>query len=95
MEWLIWISVAALAIGIWHELHRFPAANESFHKIQKRVDELEMENEDLKRRLNSLEDEAESISVQLDRIRNPALWHAFDENDGFMIHDLEKDKKEK
>lgn len=94
MDWLIWISIAAFVISIWHEVNRFPAANESFRKLQDRMDEIEYENEELKRRLSLLDDDYNDISEKIDRIKNPELWRAIDEKDGFTLYDLENKPKE-
>ena len=46
MDWLLWVSLGALFIGIWHEINRFPATNDSILKLQEKFDELEFENSD-------------------------------------------------
>jgi hypothetical protein len=74
MDWLIWVSVAALALGVWHEINRFPATGNSLRKLQEALDDLQWENENLKQRLSTLEDDFQYVSEQLDRIRDPEYW---------------------
>jgi uncharacterized protein YlxW (UPF0749 family) len=70
MDWLIWVSLGALFIGIWHEVNRFPATNESFLKIHERLEELESENQNLSEKVETLDDEVLSLSNEIDKIKN-------------------------
>jgi predicted nuclease with TOPRIM domain len=92
MDWLMWVSIAALALGIWHEVNRFPATGNSLHKLQEALEDLQSENEGLKQRLSTLEDDYQEVSEQLDRIRDPAYWRAVDEKDGEALYDLDKQR---
>jgi predicted nuclease with TOPRIM domain len=92
MDWLIWVSVAALALGVWHEINRFPATGNSLRKLQEALDDLQSENEDLKQRLSTLEDDYQEVSEQLDRIRDSAYWRAIDEKDGDTLYELDKQR---
>lgn len=92
MDWLIWVSVSALIIGVWHELNRFPATGNSLLKLQESIDDLQSENEDLKQRLSVLEDDYQQVAEQLDRIRDPEYWRAIDEKDGQTLYELDKQR---
>ena len=72
MDWLTWVSLSALFIGIWHEINRFPAANESFRKLQEKVENLEEENSDLQVKIQKLEDEVVILSEEIERIKDPS-----------------------
>lgn len=93
MDWLIWVSVAALALGIWHEINRFPATGNSLRKLKDALNDLQSENEDLKQRLSTLEDDYQEVSEQLDRIRDPEYWRAIDEKDGEALYELDKQRR--
>ena len=92
MDWLIWLSIAALAVGVWHEINRFPAVGNSLSKLQESIDDLQSENEDLKQRLSSLESDYQDISEQLDRVRDPEYWRAFEQKNGETLYELEKQR---
>ncbi|MGQ7269021.1 hypothetical protein [Marinobacter nauticus] len=92
MDWLIWVSVGALALGVWHEINRFPATGNSLRKLQEALDDLQSENEELKQRLSTLEDDFQEVSEQLDRIRDPEYWRAIDEKDGEALYELDKQR---
>lgn len=72
MDWLIWVSLGALFIGVWHEINRFPATGNSILKLQERLNELESENKDLWEKVESLNSEVLSLSNEIDRIKDPA-----------------------
>lgn len=92
MDWLIWISVAALALGVWHEIKRFPATARSLQNLRDRLSDIESENEDLKRQVSALESDFQEVSEQLGRIRDPEYWRAIDEQDGEALHELDKQR---
>lgn len=71
MDWLIWTSLAALGLGVWHEINRFPATGNSLRKLQEALDDLQSENEELKQRMSALEDDYQEVSEQLARVRDP------------------------
>ena len=72
MDWLIWVSLGALFIGVWHEINGFPATGNSILKLQERLNELESENKDLWEKVESLNSEVLSLSNEIDRIKDPA-----------------------
>ena len=90
MDWLIWVAGVALFIGLWHEFNRFPAANKSFYKLQDRLGELESENQDLKQKIEFLENDVQSLSEQIERIKDPEYCRALDEGDGEALYELDK-----
>lgn len=92
MDWLIWISLAALALGGWHEINRFPATGNSLRKLQEALDDLQSENEELKQRMSALEDDYQEVSEQLARVRDPEFWRAIDEKDGEALYELDKQR---
>ncbi|WP_372988280.1 hypothetical protein [Marinobacter sp.] len=92
MDWLVWLSIAALALGVLHEINRFPAMGNSLRKLQESIDDLQSENEDLKQRLSSLESDYQETSEQLDRIRDPEYWRAIEQKDGEALYELEKQR---
>jgi len=72
MDWLIWVSLGALFIGVWHEINRFPATGDSILKLQERLYELESENKDLGKKVESLDSEVLALSNEIGRIKDPA-----------------------
>lgn len=92
MDWLTYISIAALAMGVWHEINRFPATAESLRKLQDRIDDLQSDNEDLQQRLSALEDDYREVCEQVDRIRDPAYWSAIDAKDGQTLYEMDKNR---
>jgi predicted RNase H-like nuclease (RuvC/YqgF family) len=90
MDWLIWVSLGALLIGVWHEINRFPATGESILKLQERLDELESGNRDLREKVESLDDEVLSLSNEIDRIKDPAYHQALEDGDGHALYEMDK-----
>lgn len=72
MDWLTWVSLSALCLGIWHEINRFPATNESFRKLQDKMENLEEENNDLQVKIQQLEDEVFTLSEEIERLKDPS-----------------------
>ncbi|NQZ30841.1 MAG: hypothetical protein HRU06_06180 [Oceanospirillaceae bacterium] len=90
MDWLLWVSLGALFIGIWHEINRFPATNDSILKLQEKFDELEFENSDLRKKIESLDNELLSLSNEIDKIKDPAYHQALDNGDGHALYEMDK-----
>jgi peptidoglycan hydrolase CwlO-like protein len=90
MDWLIWVSLVALFIGLWHEINRFPATGESILKLQERLDELESENRDLRGKVESLDDDVLSLSNEIDKIKDPAYHQALEDGDGLALYEMDK-----
>lgn len=90
MDWLIWVSLGALFIGVWHEINRFPATGESILKLQERLDELESENRDLREKVENLDDEVLSLSNEIDKIKDPAYHQALEDGDGHALYEMDK-----
>lgn len=90
MDWLLWASLGALFIGIWHEINRFPATNDSILKLQEKLDELESENRDLREKIESLDDEVLSLSNEIDKIKDPAYHQALEDGDGHALYEMDK-----
>lgn len=90
MDWLIWVSLGALFIGVWHETNRFPATGNSILKLQERLDELESENRDLRKKVESLDDEVLSLSNEIDKIKDPAYYQVLEDGDGHALYEMDK-----
>lgn len=72
MNWLIWASLGALFIGIWHEINRFPATDKSIRRLQEKLEELEDENRDLRIKVEELNGEIFSLSEEIEKIKDPS-----------------------
>ncbi len=90
MDWLILGTLAALFIGIWHEINRFPAANKSILQLRERLDTVESDNKELYEQIARLDDEILSLSNEIDRIKDPEYYRALDEGDGGALYALDK-----
>lgn len=90
MDWLIWVSLVALIIGVWHEINRFPATNDSIIKLQERLDELDSENKDLREKVDFLENELLSLSNEIDKIKDPAYHEALEYGDVHALYEMDK-----
>lgn len=90
MDWLTWVSLGALFIGVWHEINRFPATGDSILKLQERLDELESENHDLRKIVESLDDEVLSLSNEIGKIKDPAYHQAIEDGDGHALYEMDK-----
>ena len=90
MDWLMWVSLGALFIGVWHEINRFPATSESIIKLQERLDELESENREFREKVESLDDEVLSLSNEIDKIKDPAYHQALEDGDGHALYEMDK-----
>lgn len=90
MDWLIWVSLGALFIGLWHETKRFPATRDSILKLQERLDELESENRDLREKVESLDSEVLSLSNEIDKNNDPAYYQAIEDGGGHALYEMDK-----
>ncbi|MCL2908794.1 hypothetical protein [Shewanella aquimarina] len=90
MDLLIWVSLGALFIGVWHEINRFPATGKSIVKLQERLDELESENLDLREKVENLGDEVLSLSNEIGKIKDPTYHQALEDGDDHALYEMDK-----
>ncbi len=90
MDWILWMSLAALFIGIWHEINRFPATNSSILKLEENFEELAAENEKLRERIVNLDNELFVLSNEMEKIKDPEYYQAIEDGDGLTLYEMDK-----
>ncbi|MCG7650237.1 MULTISPECIES: hypothetical protein [Alteromonas] len=90
MDWILWMSLAALFIGIWHEINRFPATNSSILKLEENFEELAAENEELRERIVNLDNELFVLSNEMEKIKDPEYYQAIEDGDGLTLYEMDK-----
>ncbi|EKA2132037.1 TPA: hypothetical protein OT983_001471 [Citrobacter freundii] len=88
------IAVIALAIGLWHDIKRFPDTNRIISELKEDVNSLKQDNEKLLNDVERLEMQLFELSTKIDRINDPEYHSLLDAGDGFGLYELAKSRGE-
>ncbi|ELZ1138935.1 hypothetical protein SP292_004894 [Escherichia coli] len=88
------VAVIALLISLWHEFNRFPATGSTLVELIEKVSDLENENEELREKINLMEEDLLSLTDYIDRLKDPEYYSLLDAGDGYGLHELEKSRGE-
>ncbi|HEF0077853.1 hypothetical protein I5370_21645 [Citrobacter sp. FDAARGOS_156] len=88
------IAVIALAIGLWHDMKRFPDTNRTISELKEDVGLLKQDNDRLQNEVDRLEMQLLELSKKIDRINDPEYYSLLDAGDGWGLYELAKSRGE-
>lgn len=88
------IALIALAIGLWHDIKRFPDTNKVVNELREEVASLKQDNEQLLKDVERLDTQLFELSNKIDRINDPEYYALLDAGDGWGMYELMKSRGE-